>query len=190
MLLEILILLVFSEVWIAVCLLGNIAAILENTGLIKEIGEYRWVTIALLLFAWLITKLPAETNPAFVAYGISCVVLLLINSCNYRVRRIFSLRWLSWLGRYSWGFFLIHALVYNVIGTCVFHLEEHIGAKGYGWLFTGCLFFCTICNIILSVPVTKLINWLTNTMDIALRHIVSVVLDEVREKLRFSQVNE
>lgn len=157
---EILICLIFHEVWISICLLGNVVALLEDDKYINGLFEKKHIQYIALFLAYIMSKKSSEDSLTYLLYGISCVLFLFVLRKHTSLRTLFSNRLTAFLGRNSWGFFLVHVLVYNVMGRA-FDLEKYRGMNLYGIRMWICFICCSIWNVLLSIPLTFAIKKLS-----------------------------
>lgn len=174
-LLEIAVFIMFSEIWIAICLLGNVVALLLNDGFVlRALKTRRVIRLVLCIIAYGITKVPVETNLGYMAYGIATVLIILVINSSDLMNSLLSINWFAFLGRYSWGFFLVHALIYHIVGRYIFNMEMYTNQNGYVIRFILCFLTCLVCNIVVSVPLTKTINWVSNKLEKFLEQVSNV----------------
>ena len=164
---EILIFLLLQEVWISIGLMGNLYALLvEDEKLLYVLRKSLLFRILLLLIAWIIIKFKTEESIfIFFLDGVSCLLLILSITTGTSFRRLVDKKAVQFLGQYSWGFFLIHVLVYNVFGIYVFDLKGQAYCYDFKYRLILCYIFCIIINYLLAVPLQKIINCFVNKVE-------------------------
>lgn len=105
-------------------LMGALLTVLEREGLLaRQRGVIRGMVLAAMLVLIVIIGIDrnlAPTNALLMRWGYSCIDILLA-AILYRmalpgdeggwIRRLFSARWLRWLGKYSYGLYVYHGFI-------------------------------------------------------------------------------
>ena len=115
-------------------LLGCLLRIIQEEGLLKRVSTWlRYGTVISMLFLSYAIFENADlhvTNDLLIKYGYSAIdiiigfgfCLLLIGSWSgLKMRVFFSMRWMRWLGKYSYAIYVFHWIV---LQTVIFKLES------------------------------------------------------------------
>ena len=82
--------------------------------------------------------------------------MILALSESHYVRRALEVRPIYIQGQYTMSIYLIHIIVYRIFGMMLF---EFIPDNGLGFLFV--LFLCWTATLLLSIPLTRMIDAIT-----------------------------
>lgn len=103
-----------------------------------------------------------ESEMTYVIDAISSVAVLTVIFANEALKKILSIRAISVLGGYSMEMFLIHPLIYSLIGRRFYNGITANGMKiEIAWFLTWLL--CLALIIVLALPLKKLIGYIMDT---------------------------
>lgn len=152
--LEIFIFIILGEVWIAIYLMGNLAEQIEG----RFVNKSRFALYLLLFGSFFLLKMQPNTSLSFLCGGLACVIWIVVLPETGGIYRIINNSGWSLIGKYSWGFFLIHALGYHALNDFIFHMQEYVDYTNYKGRYLVFLFVTFIVLSIGAVPVTLIVN--------------------------------
>lgn len=114
-------------------LLGSLLSIVYQNGILKKVASWMLLGVilsisALVLIFWQNNDLHI-TNAPLMKYGYSAIniimtflicYLLLGGGIGLKFRRFFTMKWLRWLGKYSYGIYIFHWII---LQTVIFKLN-------------------------------------------------------------------
>ena len=156
---------ILNQVWIAVCMIGAVIAVLEKEKYIGLIFSKWYIRIIATVIILIIIKRP-ETNVTYLIDGICSGMLILIISFFPGLQRGLSIRFFSSQGKNLMAIFLIHTTVYNVIGKWLFDLFSF---SDYSVSFLTVGMCCWVIIVLLSYPITYMINRIMNLLTKPIR---------------------
>lgn len=147
------ILILIGDVWTALCLLGNLMSfILQDTRTQAVLKPMNQVILFLLCFAAINRP---ESNAAYIIDGICAMVFLIIVANNRFLQAGLNNKFLSGIGKYYLGIYMLHPLIYETLGKCI--LNEWLTLP-YKIRFFTSYFVCLILIVLLAVPFTDFVN--------------------------------
>lgn len=148
--------LIIGYEWISACVLGTALVILiENDMLGKVFGKWYYRILVLiptcLVFAF-------NTEGFYSCIFLSLIALLIMLALFYspRLTEIMSFKPLSYWGRFGMEIYILHPLVYTLLGGYLFELLTRRFHLRYVWLMVWIA--CFVVLLILSFPVKWLID--------------------------------
>ncbi|MGN0353552.1 MAG: acyltransferase family protein [Muricoprocola sp.] len=151
--LQAVILILIGDVWTALCLLGNLMAlILKDTrtqSVLKPINQ-----VILLLLCLAVINRP-ESNVTFIIDGIASMIFIIIVANNRLLQTVLNNKFLSGIGKNYLGFYMLHPLIYETMGKWI--LNEWL-VLPYKIRFLTSYLLCLIVIVLLSVPFTVFVN--------------------------------
>lgn len=147
--LEIILLCILGKIWMAICLLGNLAFLIQKNGGFRKAISLRAVRILLLLAAFVIIKRD-ENDTTYLLYGIASTLLLLTVENSPLLQGILGVRIFSVPGRNEIAAYLFHTVVYLHVGKLLFALFADLG---FGTAFILTLVLCWLLLVLISFPI-------------------------------------
>jgi peptidoglycan/LPS O-acetylase OafA/YrhL len=109
-------------------LMGAMLTVLEREGQLQRYGKLIRYMVALAMLV-LIVNISMDNNLTFtngglMRWGYTCINILLAallyrmavpGGSAWRMRRIFSAKWLQWLGKYSYGIYIYHSFILLIL---------------------------------------------------------------------------
>lgn len=158
-----------GTLWVIICLLGNIVyeACDRPEQLYCPILRNRFWVLGITVLSWIFIN-REESTLTYLLDGLFGMMLLVSLHNSPRLQKVFGIRWLAFLGRYSMSIFLVHVLVYTILGRVLFDIIQFPRyAVEFLTVWGLCLGFC--CAI--AVPfdlLAKRISDKLSSMVIAL----------------------
>lgn len=152
--LEMILLCGFGKIWIAVCLLGNLACLIQKKETFSKIISRRAVRILFLLFAFVMIK-REENDTTYLLYGVASFLLLVTVENSGLLKRLLGLRLFSAPGRNEIAIYLFHTVVYLKFGPPLLGL---FGKLGDAPAFVLTLASCWLILLLLSFPVNFILE--------------------------------
>ncbi len=119
-LLELVILYFVAYDWTAVCLLGSLVALLLKNEKVKALFGKVYVKMIICILIFLMVKRP-ESRMTYYVDGIASMLFLTVGECSATLRKILGKCGpLSYLGKCTMPLFLLHPLVFSLVGTALF----------------------------------------------------------------------
>ena len=152
---------ILNQVWIAVCMIGAVVAALEKE---EKVGKLfgLWYIRVLVFVACFFAVKRSETDITYLIDGICSGLIMLIFLFWPKLQRVFSIPFFASQGKNLIAIYLIHTTVYNTVGKWLF---EVIAFPRYCFTFITVMACCWIIIVLLSYPLTYLINklvyWIT-----------------------------
>lgn len=151
--LQAVILILIGEVWTALCLLGNLMALIlqdaRTQSVLTPINQ-----IVLLLLCLVIINRP-ESNVTFVIDGIASMIFIIIVANNRFLQTVLNNKFLSGIGKNYLGIYMLHPLIYETMGKWI--LNEWLTLP-YKIRFLTSYLLCFVVILLLSVPFTIFVN--------------------------------
>ena len=162
---QIVFLYILDEEWISICLLGAVAAVIINNHIpIFKNWLVKFFITAVIFFA---IKRP-ESKETFLLNGLCSAALLIVVENSSSLQKILSVPFFANQGKNVMAIFLIHPLIYTILGNYLMNKYY----LPYGIRFLVTMTICWIVIILISYPLTSLIN---KTMDLFNRQLVRYV---------------
>ena len=144
-----------GDVWIAICLMGNIVAVAMANDKIMSLFSCIWIRWAIYLTAFFLVKRP-EGNLTFIIDGICTVLLILAFSESKHIRKALDWEPLSSQGKNTMAMYLIHVVVYRLVG-----MAAGLNESSSVLLFVAIMIVSWALIVALSYPLTKLLDAVT-----------------------------
>ncbi len=147
-LLQIVILSLIGQHWIAICLLGSLVGALSDHEKIKRILDYRLVRILLGVLVFVLIK-RSESVETYYIDGLCMAGLLLLTESSSLLREILAKpKMIALAGRYTMSLFLIHNFIYSMT-------ERILSAITMTSLFHGirliiCVVLCAVGTFVMQ----------------------------------------
>lgn len=148
-LVAILLLFLAGQLWIPICIMGTLIPDLMRS---KVWNNKVLALLLFLLFFYLIKQ--RECALTFILDGIFTVVMICIIENSIFLRRCMSNKLIASLGARTMAIFVIHPILYMVIGNCLF--GSVFDKTGIGFVFVW--IFCWVVICVVSYPVTYIFN--------------------------------
>ena len=153
--------LLIGQVWMTVCLTGNLAAMMNDDENVARLFEKRFFRILLLLVLFIAIK-QEETDLKALTVGFASAFLMVTVRYSPLLQKVLGARPLSSFGKNAMGIFLIHMevlMVFSYLSPVKRMLETSLP------VFWGSLFLCFALLIVLSYPVTALLKKAAELLD-------------------------
>ena len=148
---EIAALIKFGQLWVGICLMGNIVYILENDKTVLRLISHRIVRIAIyLIFFFAIKRSSSELT--FIIDGTVCAMVLIALNKSTVLTKMLNNKSMASAGRNTMAIYLIHNIIYESIGGAMIS-EAHFVPT-----FLAALAVSWAVIVIVSYPVTKLLD--------------------------------
>ena len=162
---QIAILVSIRQVWVAVCMLGALIGCLEQNKRFKRVCSWIPVQIAFAAISFFVVKRP-ESETTYFLDGLISAGLVLIIGHNTALQRILSNRYIASVGKRVMAVFLIHVVMYNLVGGFVI---ERTAWMPYRFSFLTAMAASWISILLVSRPLLAVINQATETVAGLLR---------------------
>ena len=155
LLIELAIFMIWGQIWTAVCIMGNVAAELMDEPHVRKTLSHRWVRILIYIAAINVIKGP-ESNIRYMIYGVVSMVMIITLKDSTIVRKGLEWKPVSGPGRNSMAIYLIHGVLYRIIGGLI--LGNAGGGTAYLLLFITALVLSWAVIIAASYPLTRMLD--------------------------------
>ena len=152
-LLEVAVFYKLGNVWLAICLMGNIVARYQKNPHF-DILKKRCCRIILWIILFFAIK-RQESNNTYMIQGMCCMVIIILIMRGNVVRRILDNKYLSAMGRQGMAIYILHPICYITFAPLLF---KRLADLPYGWNFTITLLLCFVLIVLVSFPTMMLIN--------------------------------
>lgn len=152
-LLEIAIFYKLQNIWLAVCLMGNLVARYQLEPC-ADVLKNRIIRIVLWVVLFFAIKRP-ECNTTYMIDGMCCTLMIMLVMRGNLVRKILSWDWLACIGQQGMAIYILHPICYVTFGPILFRWLRFLP---YGWQFAAVLVLCFGVIVLMSFPTMKLIN--------------------------------
>lgn len=168
----ILVFLICNNIWVAVCLFGTLIPYIEKN---HDIWRRKW-TKYLLFILFFVIGYRDESNIAYIMWGISSIILIMLVESSGLLKGILEGFLFQKLGKYTMSVFIIHVLVYQLIGAWLLGTMNKL-PNGLSMLL--CYFICLILIVLISIP-------LTNILDLIYKKTVCLLIDILPQKIGYN----
>lgn len=148
---EIAALIYYGQIWIAICIMGNLVPVLEDSSFMQKILGHRIVRVAIYIFAFFAIKRSSSDVTFLIDGAVTVLVLLALSKSEYVIRPLNN-KYLASAGKNTMAIYLIHVIVYMTVGSMLINdadfTASFIMAYAVSW----------IAIVILSYPVTFMLN--------------------------------
>ena len=158
-LLQAVILIIIGDVWTAICLFGNIMEIILQDPRVAAVLNPINQGIILLLCLAAINR--PESNVTFIIDGICAMIFIIIVANNRLLQTVFNNPFLSGIGKYYLGIYMLHPLIYETLGKWI--LNQWLTLP-YKIRFLTSYLLCLIIIVLLSIPFTVFVNYIFRHM--------------------------
>lgn len=153
--LETLLFIYCGQIWIAMCLFGNIIILLLENEKIKALFENTWIQILILILIFVFVKRPESTR-TYLIDGICSTALIMVVMNNRKLSAALSNKYLAKINKNYMGIYLIHELVYLTLGDFVLY---HFINVRFRIRFLLAYILCLVVVIILAYPMDAMVNY-------------------------------
>lgn len=143
-----------KQTWISICLLGALVAVLKEKDIVRKAGSKWWVRLLVVIGIFFVVK-RKESNITYLIDGICSGLLLLVIEYSPPIQQLLNRKFLAKQGETTMAIFLLHTVVYAIVGKYLFALMESFP---YKIAFILTLIGCWTITVLISIPVTKLLN--------------------------------
>ncbi|MCC8181926.1 MAG: acyltransferase family protein [Clostridiales bacterium] len=154
---EIVILIWMGQIWIAICLFGEVALLLDEQDWAKRWLDCRWVQLALLLIAFILIKRSESVTTYLIDGACSAMVVLAVGHSR-TPQNILDWRRLAPITQQYMGVFLIHVLVFRLLGPTLYVLVDTLPHAARFFSVWG---ICLVVIVLLSFPMTAVVKRLS-----------------------------
>lgn len=144
-----------GDVWISICLMGNLVAIAMSNEKFMSIFSHVWVRWPVYLAVFFLVKRP-ESWQTYVIDGICASLSILAFSESKRVRKVLDWEPLAAQGKNTMAMYLVHVVVYRLAG-----MAAGLDSDSSAALFVIVMIVSWALIVALSFPLTKLLDALT-----------------------------
>lgn len=145
-----------GDVWVPICLMGNMAAVLMSSDRFMSLFRYIWVRCAVYLAVFFLIKRP-ESNTTYVVDGICAVLMILALKESRHIRKVLDWEPLASQGKNTMAMYLIHVVIYRLAG-----MATGLNESSPALLFVAIMIASWAIIVALSYPLTKLLDKTTN----------------------------
>ncbi len=144
-----------GETWIAICLIGNLIALImrDDKKLIYRAFSNPFVQIIMLVFVFFIIKRP-ESRTTFMIDGICSLMIIMILCTSKPLGRALSIKPLAYVGRHSMGLYIMHPIVSRLLGAYL--IEDLFAGMNQHAAFILSFAVCAVAVIAVSIPLNML----------------------------------
>ena len=153
-LIQIIVFILIGQIWISICLIGCIVSILHEKKAMISFFSKTITRILFLIIAAVIIIRP-ESFLTFLLDGISAGIIVLVIGNSPLLQKLLSSRFISVQGKNTMAIFLIHVVVYSLLGGYLFKV---LPMGNYNVVFILIMLLCWIVTVLLSFPITKMLN--------------------------------
>ena len=154
---ETVILIALGQEWIAICLMGNLAVIIESNDKLMAPFSKRAFRILVYIAAFAAIKQPVA-DIRYPIDGLAVVLVILALSKSTSLAKFLSCKALSSPGRNTMAIYLIHVVVYRFIGDYIIDASSSLS------MFLISLAVSWVAVLLLSYPVNSLLNSLNKVI--------------------------
>lgn len=172
-LMEMFIFIIRGDVWVAVCLMGNLLAKYKDFDC--AVLKHRIVRVLLWVVLLILIRRP-ESNLTYLIQGGCCMVMIYLIMQGTVIKAILNNRFTGKIGEKGMGVFLLHPLLYTLLGPVFFDLFSSFPAPV---TFFISMVLCFVVIVIFSFPVVFIIQWLTNivvNITLKIQHLIETKL--------------
>ena len=141
-----------GDVWVAICLMGNLAAVLMQREKIMGIFRHIWIRWPVYAAAFFLVKRP-ESDIKYVIDGACAMVLILAFSESRIIRKVLDWEPLASQGKNTMAMYLIHVVVYRLAG-----MAAGLNESSSPFMFAAVMAISWIVIVALSYPLTKMLD--------------------------------
>ena len=148
--------LITKDVWVSICLFGNLVSIALDDERIRALCSRRAVRAAVYIAVFFLIK-RNESNLTYVIDGICSSMLITALSGSVYIRRALEWEPACRCGQNTMALYLVHVVVYRLVGDFLFG----IGPLQNGLYFVFVMAVAWMAAVALSFPVNRMLNCLT-----------------------------
>lgn len=114
----------FVDVWVSICVLGNIIHLVNNQKncILTNISKNAFLKVTILILFVFLIKHDGEHRIIHFVWGLSSFVLIILIECSYRIKKILGNEFISRFGKYTISIFSLHRTIYLLFGFLLFRL--------------------------------------------------------------------
>ena len=151
---EIALLVYVGQLWVAICLIGNVVAIVEHSDYYKKVFSNRSIRISVYLISFIAIKFAN-----YLLDGISAALVLLALGCSPVLSEYLRNRLLASIGKNTMAIYLTHVIIYEAIGK-VLITDTHFVAS-----FVFAMLVSWIVIVAFSYPATAILNKASSVLN-------------------------
>lgn len=155
-LMEIFVFILRSDIWVAICLMGNLLAKYKDfdCAFVKKRVVRVLLWIVLIAFSFRL-----ESRTTYLIFGICSATMIYLIMHGTIEKKLLNHKFMGAIGEKGMGVFLLHPLLYTIFGPLFFNL--FVGLSNVFAFFLS-MILCYVIIIILSFPSVRFIQWFTN----------------------------
>ena len=146
---------IMGDVWVSICLIGNLVAIAMSNEKFMSIFRHVWVRWPAYLAVFFLIKRP-ESWQTYLIDGICASLMILALSESRWLRKVLDWEPLAVQGKNTMAMYLVHVVVYRLAGAAA-----GLGSDSSAALFVIIMIVSWELVVALSFPLTKLLDVLT-----------------------------
>ena len=146
---------IMGDVWVSICLMGNLVAIAMSNEKFMSIFRHVWVRWPVYLAVFFLIKRP-ESWQTYLIDGICASLMILALSESRWLRKVLDWEPLAVQGKNTMAMYLVHVVVYRLAGAAA-----GLGSDSSAVLFVIIMIVSWALVVALSFPLTKLLDVLT-----------------------------
>ncbi len=150
----------FGQTWIAICLFGEAALLLDEQDWAKRWLDNRWVRLALLLIAFILIK-RSESVVTYLIDGACSAAVVLAVGHSRMLQNVLDWRRLTPVTQRYMGVFLIHCLTYNLLGAILYDLVDVLPHAVQFFSVWG---ICLVVIVLLSFPMNAVVKRISDVL--------------------------
>ena len=168
----------FDNIWVAMCLMGNLLYLRTDFANTSEkwekmVTNHR-VQLIMFVFSFFAIKQP-ESDVTFFFGGICSLFVLMIIKVNSTVQAWFNNPIVAFLGKNSMGIFLLHPVIYQNVAEVIFaHTSLTMSTFFIGFFISACI------TILLSIILVYIIDKSTDLSYRLLRYCITYCISWLR----------
>ena len=150
-------LLLMKDPWVFNCVLGCLAAVWQDSELVKKAMSHWYTRLAAIV----ITFAPIRYHECFRVYvlqGVFCVAVLVVTMNSDRLAKVMGAPFWTKFNRSYFSLYIFHSLLYHHLGKKLMYME---GAMPYKLRFVLVFLLITLIVIVLHKPLDIAVNFVT-----------------------------
>lgn len=145
----------FGQIWVAICLFGDIIILLLKNKKTRALFENPWIQTLIFILIFVFVKRP-ESTQTYLIDGICSTGLIMIVMNNRKLNAILSNKYFAKVNKNYMGIYLIHKLVYLILGGYILYNFTNIRFVIRFWL---AYILCLAAVIILAYPLDAMVHY-------------------------------
>lgn len=146
---------IMDDVWVPICLLGNLVAIAMSNEKFMSVFGHVWVRWPVYLAVFILIKRP-ESWQTYAVDGLCASLMILALSESRYIRKVLDWEPLAAQGKNTMAMYLVHVVVYRLVG-----MAAGLGSDSSPAYFLIIMIVSWALIVALSFPLTKLLDALT-----------------------------